>query len=61
MSCDRIDTDIRSAVLCSGVKKGGDDEWDAVWNLFVHTTNPTDRPILLDALGCSQSEDTITK
>ncbi|XP_069887616.1 aminopeptidase Q isoform X2 [Dipodomys merriami] len=52
---------IRDAVLCYGVARGGDQEWDLLFRVYVNTTSEDDRLALAYALSCSRDPWTLNR
>lgn len=49
----RIDPNIRSVVYAAGVKFGGQDEWNYCWSKYNTTIYPSEKRIMLAALGAT--------
>lgn len=47
-----IPPDVKSTVLCTAVRNGGEGEWDYIYDRYLNGPI-TDRPLALDALGCT--------
>ncbi|XP_050293871.1 aminopeptidase N-like isoform X2 [Anthonomus grandis grandis] len=50
----KILPNIRSIIYCTAIREGSTVEWDFVYERFLETTSPTEKNILLDALGCTK-------
>lgn len=48
-----IDPNLKSVVYVTGVKYGGDEEWDYVWHWFQQTQTPSEKSKLLQALSAT--------
>jgi len=51
--CDSINPDLKTVVYLGGVKYGGDNEWQFIWNRFIQTQTPSEKSKLLHALSAS--------
>ena len=52
----RIDPNIRTTVLCTAVKEGGENEWEIVFEAYQSTTATNKKMSLLSAMACSENE-----
>ena len=50
-SNESINPDLKEVVYSAGIKYGGMTEWQHCWNLYNSTTIPSERKLLLKALG----------
>ncbi|KAJ8923593.1 hypothetical protein NQ315_010172 [Exocentrus adspersus] len=48
---ESIDPNLKEVVYSAGIKYGGITEWQHCWNIYNNTTSPTERKLLLKALG----------
>lgn len=49
----RIPPDVKSRVMCTGIRESRSDTWDKLFNRMASQT-PSDQTIILSALGCSR-------
>ncbi|XP_066252731.1 aminopeptidase N-like isoform X1 [Euwallacea similis] len=49
-----VPPNIRSVVYCTAIREGSEIEWNFVYDKYLGTTSPTEKNILLDALGCTK-------
>jgi len=52
-------TNLRPVVYCAGLRLGSHDLWDSIWTMYVEATETADRSLLLRALGCTSSTETL--
>ncbi|XP_050443426.1 aminopeptidase N-like [Adelges cooleyi] len=50
-----IPADIKEAALCTGVRNGGEREWNDVFNLYLNTFSTSERQAAQLALACSKN------
>ncbi|KAJ8311347.1 hypothetical protein KUTeg_010702 [Tegillarca granosa] len=48
-----VDPNIKGSVYCTGIGKGGQDEWDFAYSQYKQTQVASEKGILLTALGCT--------
>lgn len=48
---ESINSDLKEVVYSAGIKYGGLPEWQHCWNIYNSTRVPSDRKLLLKALG----------
>lgn len=48
---ESIDPDLKEVVYSAGIKYGGIAEWQHCWNMYNSTNVPSERKLLLKALG----------
>lgn len=48
---ESISPDLKEVVYVAGIKYGGTAEWHHCWNVYNSTTVPSERKLLLKALG----------
>ena len=51
-----IHPNLRSTVYCYGVKQGGVDEWDFIYNRHLTENLATEKVVLLESLGCTSEQ-----
>ncbi|KAK9876074.1 hypothetical protein WA026_011185 [Henosepilachna vigintioctopunctata] len=51
-----IQPNIRHIVYCTAIRQGGKPEWDFAYHEYKRTNSPTEKNVLLDALGCTKHE-----
>ncbi|KAH1005675.1 aminopeptidase N [Dendroctonus ponderosae] len=49
-----VPKDLRSAVYCTALKNGGENEWNFLWNKYQQSNVATERNSLLNVLGCTR-------
>lgn len=49
-----ISPNLKSLVYCNAIKYGDQTEWEFAWEQFQKTSVPSEKEILLSALGCSR-------
>ncbi|XP_076343082.1 aminopeptidase N-like [Tachypleus tridentatus] len=49
-----ISPNMRSLVYCTGVKHGGEEEWDTLWKQYLVEENPIEKNKQLRALACTR-------
>lgn len=54
-----IDKNLRSVVYCNALRSGNVTQWEFVWNKFVNETGPTEKLVLMSALGCTSDQQNI--
>ncbi|ERL90492.1 hypothetical protein D910_07840, partial [Dendroctonus ponderosae] len=50
----RILPNLRSVIYCTAIREGSDIEWDFAYKKYLETSSPTEKNVLLDALGCTK-------
>lgn len=50
---------IRASVYCTGIREGGIDEWEFLWEKFTTTNVAAEQVLILNSLGCSKDETII--
>ncbi|CAN7984092.1 unnamed protein product [Ixodes hexagonus] len=53
--------DHQVTVFCTVIEDGGEDEWQALYDLLSHVTNPVERTNIIVSLGCSRSPSTLRR
>jgi len=53
--CRTIPANLKSFVYCVGIRASDDNDWEKVWNRFLHTDLHTEQELLLSALGCTKT------
>ncbi|KAL3271137.1 hypothetical protein HHI36_021634 [Cryptolaemus montrouzieri] len=51
-----IQPNIRHIVYCTAIRQGGKPEWDFAYHEYKRTNSPTEKNVLIDALGCTKHE-----
>ncbi|XP_045467172.1 aminopeptidase N-like isoform X3 [Harmonia axyridis] len=51
-----IQPNVRHIVYCTAIRQGGKAEWDFAYHEYKRTNSPTEKNVLLDALGCTKHE-----
>lgn len=51
---NRIHLDIAIPVYCTAVEHGSEREWNFLWNKFKFATDPMEKMIIVDSLGCTK-------
>ncbi|XP_044763232.1 aminopeptidase N-like isoform X2 [Coccinella septempunctata] len=51
-----IQPNVRHIVYCTAIRQGGKAEWDFAYHEYRRTNSPTEKNVLLDALGCTKQE-----
>lgn len=54
-------TTAKQVVYCTAIRVGGDAEWNFAFKQYQESNVPTEKNILLDALGCSSKQWVLTK
>lgn len=49
-----VEPNLREIVYCTALREGAEIEWNFAYNHMVTTDSPTEKNILLDALGCTR-------
>lgn len=49
-----IPKDFRRIVLCNAVKRGGEKEWNFLWNRYLKSNVANEKSSILGALGCTK-------
>ncbi|KAK8743374.1 hypothetical protein OTU49_001406, partial [Cherax quadricarinatus] len=49
-----VSANVQSTVLCTGISKGGEDEWNSGWARYTRSNVASEKKILLYAMGCSK-------
>lgn len=49
-----IPTDLRSVVYCVGIKTGGQDAWEFLWERYKKSNVGNEQNVILSSLGCSR-------
>ncbi|CRK96557.1 CLUMA_CG010037, isoform A [Clunio marinus] len=49
-----ISPNFKFVVYCTAIKHGDNEEWDFAWNRLLNATAPSEKEILIQALGCSR-------
>ncbi|XP_046398989.1 glutamyl aminopeptidase-like isoform X2 [Ischnura elegans] len=58
-STKSIPSDLKRVVYCFGIKEGGNEDWDYVWNAYRKSSVATEKDALLLSLGCSRNDTKI--
>lgn len=45
---------VQKVVLCTGIRNGGEEEWNAAWERYTRSNVGTERTDILSALGCTK-------
>ncbi|XP_077996935.1 endoplasmic reticulum aminopeptidase 2-like [Glandiceps talaboti] len=56
-----VSPDLKPIVYCSGVRNGGEEEFNAVWEKYQEASVPTEIRKLLSALSCTKDEDLLQR
>ncbi|XP_055587207.1 aminopeptidase N [Uranotaenia lowii] len=56
-----ISPNLKNIVYCTAIKYGDQAEWEFAWDRFHRTTIPSEKEILLSALGCSREMWILTR
>ncbi|RZF47937.1 hypothetical protein LSTR_LSTR008741 [Laodelphax striatellus] len=56
-----FDPDTKYTTLCTGVRAANHSVWETVWDYYVKTDVSTEKSLLLQALGCSQNNESLKK
>nr|CAD7575715.1 unnamed protein product [Timema californicum] len=51
-----ISPNLKSVVYCNGLRFGGEEEWDFLWNRYLNHNVNTEQVIILGVLGCTKNE-----
>lgn len=51
-----IGPNVRKIIYCTAIREGGQPEWEYAYYEYKRSTSPTERNVLLDALGCTKQE-----
>ena len=61
MYCFRIPPDLRSVVYSSALSKGGEEDWNFLWDQYNKTNVATDQVLILAALGCTSNTSLLNR
>lgn len=50
----RVPTDLRNAVYCVGIRTGGQDAWEFLWERYKKSNVGNEQNVILSSLGCSR-------
>ncbi|XP_044757690.1 aminopeptidase N-like [Coccinella septempunctata] len=56
-----IPKDIRRSVYCYGVKEGGENEWNFLWNRYKKANLASEKNLLMRALGCTKNTELLRR
>nr|CAD7255859.1 unnamed protein product [Timema shepardi] len=51
-----ISPNLKSVVYCNGLRFGGEEEWNFLWNRYLNHNVNTEQVIILGVLGCTKNE-----
>ncbi|KAJ8921422.1 hypothetical protein NQ315_003040 [Exocentrus adspersus] len=51
-----VEPNLRAIVYCTAVREGTEIEWDFAYRRYLETQSPSEKNLLLDALGCTKLE-----
>ncbi|KRT78825.1 Peptidase, partial [Oryctes borbonicus] len=51
---DGINNDLRGIVFCNGIKHGGEEEWNFLWNMYLNSNVASVKSTILRSLGCTR-------
>jgi len=54
MMMNRIPTNFRRTIYCSAIKRGGQKEWDFLWQRYLKSNVASDKSSMLVSLSCSK-------
>lgn len=49
-----VSPNLKSTVYCSAIAAGGDEEWQAAWDVYLSANVASEKAVLLSALGCTK-------
>lgn len=52
-----VPVDIRPAIYCTALRVTGRNEFDFLWQKYMESNVPTERVVILNALGCTTHSD----
>lgn len=52
--CFRVPKNLKSVVYSTAIKYGAQDDWDFLWNQYLHTSVVSEQVEIINALACSQ-------
>ncbi|XP_063599467.1 aminopeptidase N-like [Penaeus indicus] len=56
-----VSPNLKPTVYCSGIAAGGDEEWQAAWDMYLSANVAAEKAVLLSALGCTKEVWLLTR
>lgn len=56
-----VPVNLRNTIYCTAIKHGKEEDWDFLWEKYLISPMATDKVLILNALGCSENKNLLTK